>query len=93
MTDFHEYSNPDKYLNHNHEGYIWSGYSARVVHQQKAGLRSNLSTDAKLLPGNERFEWVIHRLREPLSPDQTADKLAAQNSQFQRHVRLSQDDL
>ena len=33
----------------------------------------------KLLPGSERFELVVHMLRERLSPEQIAGKLRSMN--------------
>jgi regulator of replication initiation timing len=47
----------------------------------------------KLLPGSERFELVAHMLRERLSPEQVAGKLRHMNTQPQRGLRQSRDDL
>ena len=69
-------------------------YSARAARQQMQARRQVCRPMRKLLPGSERFELVAHLLRERLSPDQIARKHAQhEDSQPQRGLRLSQDDL
>ncbi|MGE9840076.1 IS30 family transposase, partial [Pseudomonas sp. UM16] len=55
------------------------GYSARVAQQQMHARRQVCRPMRKLLPGSERFELVIHMLRERLSPEQLAGKLRSMN--------------
>ena len=55
------------------------GYSARVAQQQMQARRQVCRPMRKLLPGSERFELVVHMLRERLSPEQIAGKLRSMN--------------
>ena len=55
------------------------GYSARVAQQQMQARRQVCRPKQKLLPGSERFELVVHMLRERLSPEQIAGKLRSMN--------------
>ena len=54
-------------------------YSARVAQQRMQARRQVCRPARKLLPGTERFDLVIHMLRERLSPEQIAGKLRHMN--------------
>ena len=54
-------------------------YSARVAQQRMKVRRQACRPMRKLLPGSERFELVIHMLRQRLSPEQIAGKLRSMN--------------
>lgn len=56
------------------------GYSAHVAQQHMQARRQACRPRRKLLPGSERFELVVHMLRERLSPEQIAGKL--------RHMKI-----
>jgi len=56
-----------------------SSYSVRTAQQRMRVRRSNCRPKRKLLPGSERFELVVHMLRERLSPEQIAGKLRSMN--------------
>ncbi len=52
-----------------------SPYCARLAQQQRQTRRALCRPRRKLLPGSERFELVVHLLRQRLSPEQSAGKL------------------
>ena len=54
-------------------------YTARVAQQRMQARRQVCRPARKLLPGTERFDLVIHMLRERLSPEQIAGKLRHMN--------------
>ncbi|WP_155736353.1 helix-turn-helix domain-containing protein, partial [Stutzerimonas frequens] len=54
-------------------------YAARSAQQQMRIRRQACRPKRKLLPGSERFELVVHMLRERLSPEQIAGKLRSMN--------------
>src|SRR3979490_1352856 len=54
-------------------------YSAHTAQQRRQARRLPCRPQRKLLPGSERFELVIHMLRERLSPEQIAGKLRTMN--------------
>ena len=54
-------------------------YSACAAQQQMQARRQVCRPKHKLLPGSERFELVVHMLRERLSPEQIAGKLRRMN--------------
>jgi transposase, IS30 family len=54
-------------------------YSALVAQQQTHARRHPCRPKRKLLPGSERFELIIHMLRDRLSPEQIAGKLRNMN--------------
>lgn len=54
-------------------------YSARSAQQRMQVRRQTCRPKRKLLPGSERFELIIHMLRERLSPEQIAGKLRTMN--------------
>lgn len=58
---------------------VCGGYSARMAQQQMQARRQVCRPSRKLLPGSERFELVVHMLRERLSPEQIAGKLRHMN--------------
>lgn len=54
-------------------------YQACAAQQQMQVRRQVCRPQCKLLPGSERFELVVHMLREGLSPEQIAGKLRSMN--------------
>ena len=58
---------------------VCGSYSARAAQEQMKARRQVCRPSRKLLPGSERFELVVHMLRERLSPEQIAGKLRHMN--------------
>lgn len=56
-----------------------TSYQACTAQQQMSARRQACRPERKLLPGSERFELVVHMLRERLSPEQIAGKLRSMN--------------
>ena len=60
-----------------------SGYSAHEAQASTRKRRVPCRPIKKLVTGNERFQLVIHLLRERFSPDQTAGKLRLMKINFE----------
>lgn len=65
------------------------GYVARAAQEQMKARRQVCRPRRKLLPDSERFELVVHMLRERLSPEQVAGKLRHMNLPSLRDAYVS----
>lgn len=60
-----------------------AGYSAHQAQTYTRVRREACGPSRKLVMGNERFELVVHLLRERFSPEQIAGKLRAMKMNFE----------
>ena len=54
-------------------------YSARTAQRRMQARRQACRPTRKLVPGTERFDLIVHMLRDRLSPEQIAGKLRHMN--------------